>query len=303
MHAISRRAIAAAAVAGATIALTAGGIGTASAHGRGGSNPGHSGGNGGSRGCSTVGVQYQVDGGDWTAAGRIGGDTAPGKISVKLTSTPGKNCVYTVSLASYSTEGPAWENSGHQDFLGWDTVTLDSKHTSATLDVSAHTPQCYGQVDLYGNGTQYDGATGEGHGALPHYPDSVTPPNLITAWNGGHECQTTPSPTDTPTTGSPSPTDTATTGSPSPTDTATTGSPSPTDTATTGSPSPSVSDTAAPTGTPSVPPATGTGTGNLAETGSNSSQNTALIGGAAALLVAGGAAVYFTRRRRTGNHS
>ncbi|MGW5350222.1 LAETG motif-containing sortase-dependent surface protein [Streptomyces sp. NPDC004031] len=300
MDAISRRAVAA--VAGATIALTVGGIGTASAHDKGGN------GNGGSN-CSLVGIEYKVDGGRWTTAGRIGGDTAPGKISVRLTSSPGKNCSYTVSLASYSAEGPAWENSGHQDFLGWDTVTLGKGKTKATLDVSGHVPDCFGQVDLYGNGTQYDGGTGEGHGALPHFPDSATPTDLITAWNGGHKCETSPSPSPTETTDSPSPSPTETTDSPSPSPTETTDSPSPSPSVSdTSSPSPTATgptSTTAPTGTPSVPPATGSsnGTGNLAETGSNSSQNTALIGGAAALLVAGGAAVYFTRRRRTGNHS
>ncbi|MFI0943255.1 LAETG motif-containing sortase-dependent surface protein [Streptomyces sp. NPDC021020] len=301
MHAISRRAVAA--VAGATIALTVGGIGTASANGG-----GHNGGNngGGHSDCGPLGITYKVDGGRWTTEGRINGDTPPSKITVKLTSTPDTNCSYTVSLASYSAEGPAWENSGHQDFLGWDSVTLDRKHKSATLDVSAHAPDCFGQVDLYGNGTQYDGGTGPGHGPLPHYNDSPTPTNLITAWNGGHECQTSPSPT--PSQDSPSPTPSEDSPSPTPTTespsaTPTTDSPSPTQS--TGAPAPSVSDTAAPTGTPSVPPATSpaTGTGNLAETGSNSNQNTALIAGAAALLVAGGAAVYFTRRRRTGNHS
>ncbi|MGW5354780.1 LAETG motif-containing sortase-dependent surface protein, partial [Streptomyces sp. NPDC004031] len=278
MHAISRRAVAA--VAGATIALTVGGIGTASAnggHNGGGNNGGNNG--GGHSNCAPLGVTYKVDGGRWTTAGRIGGDTAPGKITVKLTSSPGKNCSYTVSLASYSAEGPAWENSGHQDFLGWDTATLDSKHNSATLDVSGHAPDCFGQVDLYGNGTQYDGGTGEGHGALPHFPDSATPTDLITAWNGGHKCETSPSPSPTETTDSPSPSPTETTDSPSPSPTETTDSPSPSPSVgDTSSPSPTATgptSTAAPTGTPSVPPATGSsnGTGNLAETGSNSSQN------------------------------
>jgi LPXTG-motif cell wall-anchored protein len=312
VHAISRRAIAA--VAGATIALTVGGIGTASAHGNDGGHGGN-GGNGGGGTCAPLGVEYKVDGGHWTTSGRINADTAPGTITVRLTGNPGKNCSYTVSLASYSAEGPAWDSSGHQDFLGWDTATLDKDHKQATLDVSSHAPDCYGQVDLYGNGTQYDGGTGPGHGALPHYPDSATPTDLITAWNGGHECQTSPSP---------SPSQSTATASPSPSQSTGTASPSPSESTGTASPSPSVSDTTsptatatatatgpvsttAPTGTPSVPPATGdtngTGTGNLAETGSNSSQNTALIAGAAALLAIGGGAVYLTRRRKTGNHS
>lgn len=309
MRAITKRAVGVAATIGSiTAVVTLGGIGTASADGGRGGNNG-----GGSNNCSNVGIEYKVDGGQWTRSGRINGDTPPTKITVRLTDKPGKNCQYNVSLASYSAEGPAWENSGHQAFLGWDTVTLSKNKTSAKLDVSGSAPTCFGQVDLYGNGTEYDGGSGRGHGPLPHYPDSATPTDLITAWNGGHECQGTPTPTPTETT--PTPTATETTTTPTPTATETTGTPTPTATETTGTPSPSVSDTSspspsasvptstvAPTGTPSVPPAT-SGTGNLAETGSNSSQNVAFIGGGAALLVVGGGAVYFARRRNGGAHS
>lgn len=316
MRAITRRAIGVAAGVGSiTAAITLGGIGTASAYA-----PAHNG--GGNHGCDRVGIEYKVGDGNWTRDGRINGDTPPTTITVRLTDTPGKNCEYNVSLASYSAEGPAWQNSGHQDFLGWDTATLSKKNPQATLDISKTAPTCFGQVDLYGNGTEYDGGSGEGHGALPHYPDSATPTDLITAWNGGHKCDDqTPTPTPTETTDTPTPTPTETTDTPTPTPTDTTDTPTPTPTETTGtpSPSPSVSDTsspsptpsatgpsstAAPTGTPSVPPATSSsGTGNLAETGGNSSQNVAFAGGGAALLVAGGAAVYFTRRRRSGSHS
>ncbi|WP_433890494.1 LAETG motif-containing sortase-dependent surface protein [Streptomyces sp. CA-111067] len=319
MRAITKRAVGVAATIGSiTAVVTLAGIGTASAHGNNGGNNG--------AGCDSVGIEYKIDGGHWTTSGRINGDTPPTKISVRLTDNPGKNCRYDVSLASYSAEGPAWENSGQQDFLGWDTVTLNKGKKSATLDVSGSAPTCFGQVDLYGNGTEFDGGAGSAHGPLPHYPNSATPTNLITAWNGGHECQSSPTPTPTATTDSPSPTPTETTGSPtptattdspSPTPTETTGSPTATPTETTGSPSPSVDDTSspspttsvptsttAPTGTPSVPPATSpSGNGDLAETGSNSSQNVAFIGGGAALLVVGGAAVYFARRRNNGAHN
>jgi LPXTG-motif cell wall-anchored protein len=312
VRAITRRAIGVAAGVGSiTAAITLGGIGTASAYA-----PEHHGGSN----CDKVGIEYKVDGGHWTQNGRINGDTPPTTITVKLTDTPGKNCRYNVSLASYSAEGPAWQNSGHQDFLGWDTVTLNKGKTRATLDVSKYAPTCFGQVDLYGNGTEYDGGSGEGHGALPHYPDSATPTDLITAWNGGQKCDETPTPTPTPSdttdTPTPTPSDTTDTPTPTPSDTTDTPTPTPSD-STTSTPTPSVSDTAspspsatgpsstaAPTGTPSVPPApSGSGGGNLAETGGNSSQNVAFAGGGAALLVLGGAAVYFTRRRRSGAHS
>jgi LPXTG-motif cell wall-anchored protein len=291
------------------------GIGTAQAKG------GHDG------GCGNVGIKHSVDGGQtWTTDGRINGDTPPTTIQVKLSSKPGKGCSYTVSLASYSAEGPDWDSSGHQDFRGWDTVTLSKGKTKATLDVSQYAPQCFGQIDLYGNGTQYDGGTGEGHGALPHFPDSATPTDLITAWNGGHKCDDTtptptptdtPTPSDTPTTGTPTPSDTPTTGTPTPSDTPTTTTPTPSDTPTTAtptpsdtptttpavgdtsSPSPSTGSTAPPTGTPSVPPASG---GDLAETGGNGTQTLAFAAGGAVLLLAGGGAVYFTRRRHSGAH-
>jgi LPXTG-motif cell wall-anchored protein len=326
VRAITRRAIGVAAGVGSfTAAITLGGIGTASAYA-----PAHNGGSGGNNGggsdCRTIGIEYSLDGGHtWTTDGRINGDTPPTTVTVKIKGAE-KGCEYNISLASYSAEGPSWENSGHQDFLGWDTTTLSKNKKTDTLDISGVAPTCFGQVDLYGNGTKFDGGSGKGHGPLPHYPDSATPTNLITAWNGGHKCDETPTPTptdttDTPTptpsdttdTPTPTPTDTTDTPTPTPSDTTDTPTPTPTDTGDTSSPSPSPStsttsggggSTTPPTGTPSVPPATsGSGSGNLAETGSNSSQNTVFLGGGAALLVAGGAAVYFTRRRRSGAHS
>ncbi|MFC4031222.1 LAETG motif-containing sortase-dependent surface protein [Streptomyces polygonati] len=312
---ITRRATAVAGAAVMTAALSVAGAGVAQAHGN-------------SNKCGRVSVTFSLDGGQsWTTDGRINGDTAPASIIVKLSDTPAKGCSYHVSLASYSAEGPDWASSGTQALLGWDTATLDAENTQAALNVPA--PSCFGQVDLYGNGKKYDGTGGN---ALPHYPDSATPPRLITAWNGGAPC-TTPTPTPTPTdTGTPTPTPTPTgTDTPTPTPTPTdTGTPTPTPTPTgtdtptptptpsdtgTPTPSPSVSDssspspapttsaasgggsTTPPTGSPVVSPVSTTPTGNLAETGGNGSQTVAFAGGGAALLVIGGGAVYFTRRR------
>jgi LPXTG-motif cell wall-anchored protein len=286
-----------------TAALSVAGVGAAQAHGN-------------SDSCGQVSVTYSLDGGQtWTTNGRINGATAPTAITVKLTNGAPEGCSYAVSLASYSAEGPDWKSSGTQAFLGWDTTTLDSKNDQATLDVSGTAPTCFGQVDLYGNGVKYDGTGGN---ALPHYPDSATPPALITAWNGGAPCTTptTPPVTETPTptdTGTPTPTPSDTgTATPTPSDSGTpTATPTPSDSGTptpvvsdTSSPSPSATTPAAgggsttpPTGTPVVKPVSTTPNGNLAETGGNGSQTVAFAGGGAALLVIGGGAVYFTRRR------
>jgi LPXTG-motif cell wall-anchored protein len=295
---ITRRAIAVAGTAAMTAALSVAGVGAAQAD----------------TSCGQASVEHSVDGGQtWTKDGRMSGSTAPTNITVKLSGTVGDGCQYHVSLASYSTEGPDWNTSGTQTFLGWATATLDAKNPQAALDVSSTAPNCFGQVDLYGNGTKYDGK----EGLLPHYPDSSTPTDLITAWNGGAPCTTptTPPVTTPPTTTSvPSPSD-STTASPAPS-VSDTSSPSPTASpSTTGAaPSPSVSDTASPkptpttsaaaggstkppTGTPVVKPVSSTASGNLAETGGNGSQTVAFAGGGAALLVIGGGAVYFTRRR------
>jgi LPXTG-motif cell wall-anchored protein len=294
-----------------TAALSLAGIGTAHA-------------DGGDQ-CGQLSIEHSQDGGQsWSTGGRIDGGTAPAKITVRLKGDVGKGCEYAVSLASYSAEGATWDTSGTQAFLGWDTTKLTGDNREHTLDVSAFAPSCFGQIDLYGNGNKYDGSD-QDH-ALPHYPDSLTPPDLITAWNGGSPCTTaSPSPSDS-TTASPSPSDTASsspsesptdttspspsdsptdTGSPSPSDT---GSPSPSDTATSTAPvadtsspaSPTAGSTAPPVGTPVVKPAsdtTASSSGDLAETGGNSSQTVAFAAGGAALLVVGGGAVVLTRRR------
>lgn len=240
---LTRRAIGAIGLGSLTAALSVAGIGTAQAHG------GHD------HGCGDLRIKVSVDGGQtWIGSGRIG-DPAPAKITVRLQGEVRKGCDYAVSLASYSAEGPTWETSGTQAFLGWDTTVLNKDNPEHTLDVSGSLPPCFGQIDLYGNGNKYDGSDAD-H-ALPHYNDSLTPYNLIAYWNGGSVC-TSPSPTPSDTTTPPvSPSDTPTdTPSATPTDTPTvspTGSP--TDTPTTpASPTDTPTDTTSPSATPSETP-------------------------------------------------
>ena len=92
----------------------------------------------------------------------------------------------TVSLNSYGTDGPTWETSGTQVFVDHDQFTVDKDHTSGTLTVTA--PKCFYQTDLYWGSTRYDGTDG----ALPHYPDSWVPHDLIGSRNGGKKCDTPP---------------------------------------------------------------------------------------------------------------
>ncbi|MFJ2634161.1 LAETG motif-containing sortase-dependent surface protein [Streptomyces sp. NPDC087422] len=324
---ITRRAIGVVGLGSLTAAVTLAGVGTAQASGNDKNN------------CGRSHIEHSEDGGKtWSDNGRIN-DPAPTKITVRLTDKVNKGCTYVVSLASYSAEGPTWDTSGTQAFLGWDTTQLDHKNTRATLDVSAYAPSCFGQIDLYGNGIKYDGGEGKGHGKLPRYPYSATPENLITAWNGSAPCSTpspspsdsvtdSPSPSPSETTDSPEPSDSTTT-SPEPSDSETT-SPSPTDSVTdtpsespsetpsdtpsttpsssapvvddTTSPTASPTNSAGPVGSPVVEPASDTSSGDLAETGGNGSQTVAFAGGGAALLVLGAGAVYFTRRRNSSAH-
>jgi LPXTG-motif cell wall-anchored protein len=235
--------------------------------------------------CGRVSIEHSVDNGaSWTTNGRMDGAHVPATVQVRLTGDVQEGCSFSVSLASYSAQGPTWQTSGTQAFLGWATATLTKSQPTATLDVSQHAPTCYGQIDLYGNGTKYDGVTG----ALPHYPDSATPTDLISAWNGGTACSSTPTPPSTPT---PAPS------TPAPTQSA----PAVAPTAST-APSTAPVSTKPPVGTPQVPPTSTKPTGNLAETGSNSSETTIVAGSAAALVVIGAGAVVATRRRRAGSH-
>lgn len=246
-------------------------------------------------GCAEVGIQHSVDGGaHWSTSGRMDGPDVPTRVEVRLTGQVEPGCAYPVSLASYSAQGPTWRTSGTQAFLGWDTTVLDSTKTEATLDVSAYAPSCFGQIDLYGNSHEYDGV----HGALPHYPDSPTPWNLITAWNGSAPC-TTQSPTPAPsTTGTPTPVPSRS-GTPTATPTAKpTAKPTATPTVPAKpSPSTSAGSTTPPVGQPKVPPTSPTPTGTLAHTGSDSAQTELLASSGAALVLLGAGAVYATRRR------
>ncbi|MFF3070462.1 hypothetical protein [Kitasatospora sp. NPDC057936] len=244
--------------------------------------------------CKPLAVEYSVNGGKtWTRGSRM--NEPHGVIEVRLVGKPDAGCVYKVSLASYDSEGPTWSSSGEQAFLGWATAALSADNPRASLDVSAHLPKCFGQLDLYRGDRKFDGVDNP----LPNYPEGVIYGDLISAWNGGHSCEPEPtaSPTATPTaTASPTATATAT---PSPT-ASTTVAPSPTAT-TTGAPSPSVTVTAtssaAPTGAGS-PSASIVPDGSLAETGGDGGRTLAYgVGGAALLTV--GAGVFVAARRRT----
>ncbi|MFR9724186.1 hypothetical protein ACL02R_12600 [Streptomyces sp. MS19] len=260
--------------------------------------------------CGQVRIEHSTDGGaNWTTHGRYTGG-APTTISVRLSGNITEGCEYPVSLASYSAEGPSWETSGLQGFLGWDTTVLTSETPEDTLDVSAYAPSCFGQIDLYGNGTRYDGT--DGNGALPHFPDSPTPTNLIAAWNGEAPCEPetpeepTEPPTDEPTdepTEEPSEPPTEEPSEP-PTDEPTE---EPTEPAeeepeVPATPVP-VPDTElegeVPVGEPIALPASETP--DLAETGGNGSQLTLFASVGAGLLVLGGGAAFFAKRRGGGN--
>jgi len=93
-----------------------------------------------------------------------------------------------VSLYGYLTEGPTWETSGTQTPGDFDTVTLTTEQPTATLALDYE--YCFAQNDLAIGKQKFDGVDG----ALPHYPDSSTPINLLDHWNGGEAC-TTPPPT------------------------------------------------------------------------------------------------------------
>ncbi|WP_306942001.1 hypothetical protein [Streptomyces phaeochromogenes] len=176
--------------------------------------------------CQSATVQYRLvgaDGGvvgaDWTSQGGFRSwDTVPGPVEVRL--APGQKvadgCKYPVSLAEYTTEGPNWATSGRQTMVDKATVYLtaadvagsdEEKRTWQKLAVKL--PDCFGQIDLYGDDIAYDGKTGEGHGPAPYQPDGVTTPyHLIAAWNGGDKaCANGPSdsPTPTPTPSEPTP--------------------------------------------------------------------------------------------------
>ncbi|MFJ8137499.1 hypothetical protein [Streptomyces sp. NPDC096013] len=266
--------------------------------------------------CQSATVQYRivgadgnVVGADWTSQGGfLQWDTVPGTVQVRLApdQSVGESCKYPVSLAEYTTEGSNWYTSGHQTMVDKATVYLTAKDVAGAQDAT-HTwqqlkvksPDCYGQIDLYGDDVTYDGGTGEGHGPLPYQPDNITTPyHLIAAWNGGDkECTTgTPSPTPTPTQPASAPPATPSTpadSTPPAEESTPPASPKPSTTPPTSAHVPPLQPSSSPT-----PKATPNG-GNqpLAETGSNAPVG--LIAGGAALVIAlGGGAVYMAGRTR-----
>lgn len=97
--------------------------------------------------------------------------------------TVGDGCKYPVSLAEYTTEGPNWYTSGLQTLVDHATVYLgaedlpgsdDAKRTWQKLTVKA--PDCYGQIDLYGDDVIYDGKSGTGTGPRPTSPTTSSRP-------------------------------------------------------------------------------------------------------------------------------
>ncbi|WP_340377628.1 hypothetical protein U5640_22830 [Streptomyces sp. SS7] len=269
-------------------------------------------------GCQSATVQYRVVdtdgnpvGADWTSQGGFHlWDTPPAAVEVRLApgQSVGDGCRYPVSLAEYTTEGSNWYTSGHQTFVDKATVYLtaadvadhgDGKRSWQKLKVE--TPDCYGQIDLYGDDVIYDGKSEEGHGPAPYQPDNiVTPYHLIAAWNGGDQpcapdepeaprptpSESTPSTPSTPT----SPADSTppaeettppTTPEPSATTPSTTSDVPPLETTPPTTPTPSPSR--------STPP--------LAETGSSAPVGL-IAGGAALAVVIGAGAVYATTRTR-----
>lgn len=265
--------------------------------------------------CRSATVQYRlVDkdgkpvGADWTSQGGFHQwDTVPGTVEVRLApgQTVGDGCTYPVSLAEYTTEGPNWYTSGHQTLVDKATVYLTAKDVAGQDDsgrtwqkLAVKSPDCYGQIDLYGDDVTYDGKTGEGHGPAPYQPDNVvTPYHLIAAWNGGEK------PCAPATPGSPTPSQPApSTPSAPATPTAPAHSTPPAGhSAPPASPKPSTT----PPTTPDVPPMhsappSPSPSGSkppLAETGS--SAPVGLIAGAAGLvLLLGAGTVYVTGRAR-----
>ncbi|MFF4588645.1 hypothetical protein [Streptomyces sp. NPDC001388] len=271
-----------------------------------------------SAGCQSATVQYRIVdtdgnpvGADWTSQGGFHlWDTAPGAVEVRL--APGQKigdgCTYPVSLAEYTTEGSSWYTSGHQTLVDKATVHLtaadvaDAKDARRTWQkLTVKTPDCYGQIDLYGDDVIYDGKSEDGHGPAPYEPDGVvTPYHLIAAWNGGDKPCTPEEP------GTPAPSPSGSTPATPSTPTGPADSTPPAE-ETTPPTTPEPSSTT-PTTTSDVPPLESTppatpkpspsgSTPPLAETGS--SAPVGLIAGGAALAVAiGAAAVYATTRTR-----
>lgn len=218
-----------------------------------------------------------------------------------------------VSLASYTTHGSSWDDSGAaQGFVGYATTTLAKGHTTATLTVKlpgTKETACYGQLDLYFGTTIYDGGTGKGHGPLPDHKHGVVTPkqeDLIASWNGGKVDCTKVTPPTTPPPSSPQSPPSSPPSSPpasSPTSSAPTTPPSsapstpvkPTSTApTTPTPSTPATSTTAPPSTPSSP-----STPTLAHTGSNAGAISLV---ALAFFGAGGTVMMASRKAAARKH-
>lgn len=269
----------------------------------------------GSEGCQSATVQYRivgadgnVVGSDWTSQGGLYlWKSAPGTVEVRLApgQTVGDGCKYPVSLAEYTTEGPDWYSSGRQTLVDKATVYLTAADVAGTDDsgrtwqkLSVKTPDCYGQIDLYGDDVTYDGGTGEGHGPAPYEPDGVvTPYHLIAAWNGG-EKPCTPKTPESPTPSEPAPSTPATPTAPA-------DNPPPTGETT---PPTTSKPPAKPPTNPDVPPLESTppttpaptpsdSTPPLAETGSSAPVGP-IVGGAALVLAVGAGVLFATRRAR-----
>ena len=114
-------------------------------------------------------------------------------VHVQAKSAVPEGCAVSFSLNSYTAQGPTWPTSGTQALFDHQSVTLSAGSPSGTLTVAE--PPCYGQTDLYTGTARFDGKDG----ALPHYPNSVTPAGLIAYSNGGAACeQPSSSPSSSP---------------------------------------------------------------------------------------------------------
>ncbi|MFR0352264.1 hypothetical protein [Streptomyces sediminimaris] len=266
-------------------------------------------------GCQSATVQYRIVGADgkpvgadWTSQGGFHQwDTVPGTVEVRLApgQTVGDGCKYPVSLAEYTTEGSNWYTSGHQTLVDHATVYLTAADLAKAdgagqtwQKLSVKAPDCYGQIDLYGDDTVYDGKSEPGHGPAPYQPGNVvTPYHLIAAWNGGDKPCTPAKPTPsqsvpaTPTTPGTPPAKQPPTKVTTPPATPT--KPSTATTPPTTSHVPPLKST--PPATPKPSPSASTPP--LAETGSSAPVGL-IAGGAAAVIALGAGALYTARRTR-----
>ncbi|MEW2305551.1 hypothetical protein AB0958_37295 [Streptomyces sp. NPDC006655] len=267
-------------------------------------------------GCQSATVQYRIVdgdgkpvGADWTSQGGFHQWTAvPGTVEVRLApgQQVGAGCTYPVSLAEYTTEGSNWYTSGHQTLVDHATVYLTSADQAGADDakrtwqkLSVRTPDCYGQIDLYGDDVVYDGKTGDGHGPAPYQPGNiVTPYHLIAAWNGGDKACTPDqpdSPTPTPSPSTPAGASTPPASQPPAQSTTPPTTPTPVTSTTPPTTSHVPPMQSAPPTSPAPSPSRSTPP--LAETGS--SAPVGLIAGTATAVIAlGGGAMYLTRRAR-----